>query len=144
MKRRDIGSRASPIQKTTWLIITFIIAGFLLVPWAAQARALKATIHQIILDPTAYLGKTLEVEGIVKSLQEVCTPKGESFTIFELTAQDSVASLEVVAHKKEVCKEDDQVRVVGKYRQKNDCPSGCRRNVIDSASVTKLGSTVCK
>lgn len=144
MRRQDTGSRASPPKKTTWLITTLIITAFFLIPCAAQARPLKTTIHQVILDPAKYKGKTLEVEGLVKAMKIVTAKKGRVLTSFELTADNSPAAVEVLTRKKPAYQEDDYVRVTGKFRQKAGCPPCCWRGVIDASRVTKVAQTICK
>jgi len=120
------------------------MAGFLLIPWVAQARPLKTTIHEILLDPAQYKGKTLEVEGTVKALKEVTAKKGQSSMAFELTADNSTACVQVWARKKPACHEGDYVKVKGRFKQKIDSPSCCWHGSIDAASVTKVVQSTCK
>lgn len=144
MSRQETDIRASHAKRTIWLVTILVMAGFFLIPWVAQARAPQTTIHEIILDAAQNNGKTLEVEGIVKALKEDTSQGGKHYITFELTAEHSPASVQVLVRKRVALKEGDYVRVTGRFKQKVDCPPCCWHNAIDAATVTKVDKEICK
>jgi hypothetical protein len=126
-----------------WVISLSVIAYFLLLPTIAQARDMKTTVYEIILDSDNYDGKTVVVEGIAKSIKQEVSQSGKSNTIFLLTQKpETTSSLQVLTWKELAIKEGDYVRVVGKYHKMVELP--CRwNNRINASTVKKVEPPIC-
>jgi hypothetical protein len=83
---------------TLWLVALVVAASLLLAPALVQARPPQATIYQVILDAGHYSGKTVTVEGLVKTLKFKTTKTGKHYSTFELTADQAPVAILVVAH----------------------------------------------
>lgn len=143
MSKTGISGRLSRFSGITWLITAAAIAGFILMPGTAQAKAIETTIHEIILNSPQYSGKTLAVAGIVKDLKTGASQEGKYLVTFDLTEEHSTAAVLVFSHKQLDIKEGDHVRVTGRYTPKADCPAGCWQSAIDASSVTKAVQANC-
>jgi uncharacterized membrane protein YcgQ (UPF0703/DUF1980 family) len=130
------------IHWTIWLV-TIMCVSLLLTPALVQARPPKTTIYQVILDADHYSGKTVTVEGLVKTLKLESTKKGKHYSTFELTADQAPVAILVVAHRRLAIHENDYVRVTGRFQKKKDLPC-CWDNTIVALRVCEVDRNPCK
>jgi hypothetical protein len=122
------------------LLITFAIIYLAFIPTTATAQAIKTTPTEILQSSDKYDGKMVQVEGKVVSPNFRTSKKGNAYTTFKL-ADSQKNTLSVFSFGTLTIKEDDTVKVIGRFQKvKHVPPRYTFYNEIDTSegSVEKI------
>lgn len=109
----------------------------LLIPLVANALAIKTTVGDILSNPDKYDGKMVQVEGKVASLKFKTSKKGNPYTTLNLS--DAGNTLTVFSFGTLSIKEEERVRVMGKYQKIKQVGRYTFYNEIDASEGSVEG-----
>ncbi len=113
------------------LLTGVVIACLIFIPLIANAQVIKTTVGDILSNPDKYDGKMVRVEGNVISIKFKTSKKGNPYTILNLS--DTGDTLTVFSFGTLSIKDDDSVRVMGRYQKVKQVGRYTFYNEIDAS-----------